>query len=242
MKIADRTWMLEIGRENRSLNPVFCWDDHFRVLFDAGLPGQVPLFEAALAELGFSLGDVTHLLLTHQDMDHIGIAKDLLALAPAAQVWAHAAEAPYICGEQTPVKLAQREADGNTMTSAQREELAAQKAAYATRTVPISRLLKDQEVLPLCGGIKVIHTPGHTPGHACYLLHACRTLVVGDALNATDGRLTGANPRYTADMDLSWKSIEKLSYCDASVVASYHGGLVCGDIPLQLSNLAKNKG
>jgi len=42
-----------------------------------------------------------------------------------------------------------------------------QKLDYLEFTVNVDKTLEDGEELPFCGGITVIHTPGHTPGHIC---------------------------------------------------------------------------
>jgi glyoxylase-like metal-dependent hydrolase (beta-lactamase superfamily II)/8-oxo-dGTP pyrophosphatase MutT (NUDIX family) len=50
--------------------------------------------------------------------------------------------------------------------------------------VPAERLLKDGEVLELAGGPaqrwRVLHTPGHAPGHICLVDELSRAAVVGD--------------------------------------------------------------
>lgn len=42
------------------------------VLVDAAAPGRTDAFESALAEYGYSPGDIEHLLVTHPHVDHIG--------------------------------------------------------------------------------------------------------------------------------------------------------------------------
>ncbi|WP_307785261.1 MBL fold metallo-hydrolase, partial [Janibacter melonis] len=48
--------------------------------------------------------------------------------------------------------------------------------------VPVERGLVDGEVLDVAGGLRVIHTPGHSPGHASFLHEPTGTLVTGDAI------------------------------------------------------------
>src|SRR5690606_6498593 len=67
------------------------------VLVDTGLPGQVEQVGAALTEAGVGLRDLKRIIITHQDIDHVGSLHDLVE-ATGARVLAHAAEVPYIDG------------------------------------------------------------------------------------------------------------------------------------------------
>ena len=60
--------------------------------------------------------------------------------------------------------------------------------------VSVDMAVADEEVLPYCGGITVIFTPGHTPGHICLYLNQSKILIAGDALVAVHGELRGPNP------------------------------------------------
>ncbi len=72
--------------------------------------------------------------------------------------------------------------------------------------------------------LRVIATPGHTPGHISLLDESAGILVAGDSLNGTDGTgLTGANPQYTPDMATANQSIAKMAGFDYSVVLVGHG-------------------
>jgi glyoxylase-like metal-dependent hydrolase (beta-lactamase superfamily II) len=59
-------------------------------------------------------------------------------------------------------------------------------------------------------GLRVIATPGHTPGHVCVFDPAGSLLILGDAMNNTGNKLAGPNPQYTADMTQAHQSIKKL--------------------------------
>ncbi|GHU57168.1 hypothetical protein AGMMS49975_22090 [Clostridia bacterium] len=98
--------MLEIKGDNGVIYPILAWDESDLVLIDAGFPGQIDLITEEIAKVGHSAKDITAIILTHQDIDHIGCVRELLELAPNAQVMAHIEEAPYINGEKTPIKLA----------------------------------------------------------------------------------------------------------------------------------------
>jgi glyoxylase-like metal-dependent hydrolase (beta-lactamase superfamily II) len=81
------------------------------------------------------------------------------------------------------------------------------------------------ERLPYCGGIKVIHTPGHTVGHICLYLEQSRTLVAGDALAVEGGVLRPSLPALSHDVDQAVASLKQLSSVDIAAIICYHGGL-----------------
>ena len=60
-------------------------------------------------------------------------------------------------------------------------------------------------------GLRVIATPGHTPGHVCVFDPAGSLLILGDAMNNIDSKLGGPNPQYTADMAQAHQSVKKLA-------------------------------
>jgi glyoxylase-like metal-dependent hydrolase (beta-lactamase superfamily II) len=91
---------------------------------------------------------------------------------------------------------------------------------------PITDKVVDGDLLPICGGIEVIHSPGHTPGHIGLFLKKSGLLVGGDALNVGDGKLVGANPAHSLDMELAGASFEKLKGYGAKGVVAYHGGVL----------------
>jgi len=71
---------------------------------------------------------------------------------------------------------------------------------------PIKAVADNDEVF----GLRVIATPGHTPGHVCVFDPAGSLLILGDAMNNID-KLAGPNPQYTADMAQAHQSVKKLA-------------------------------
>jgi len=71
---------------------------------------------------------------------------------------------------------------------------------------PIKTVGDNDEVF----GLRVIATPGHTPGHVCVFDPAGSLLILGDAMNNID-KLAGPNPQYTADMIQAHQSVKKLA-------------------------------
>jgi len=224
MKIANKVEMLEISGAAGMVNLTLAWDDDSLVLMDTGFPGQTNDIVRAINAAGLSAEKITHIILTHQDIDHVGCAKELLKLSPGAQIMAHAEEVPYINGEKTPIKFAAMFEHYDSLTADQKNWCEQLKQTFPRLAISVSRTLSDGEVLSVCGGIEVIHTPGHTPGHICLFLRGSRILVTGDALNVLDGKLMGPNPQYTFDMELGLCSVEKAKKFPFNAVVSYHGG------------------
>ncbi len=71
---------------------------------------------------------------------------------------------------------------------------------------PIKAVGDNDEVF----GLRVVATPGHTPGHVCVFDPAGSVLILGDAMNNID-KLSGPNPEYTADMIQAHQSVKKLA-------------------------------
>lgn len=92
-------------------------------------------------------------------------------------------------------------------------------------------------------GLRVIHTPGHTPGHISVFDPESGLLVAGDALNGTDGGgLSGPNPDFTADLDLANASVAKLAERDVETVLVGHGEPVESGAGPLLDELAASLG
>jgi len=227
MKLAKNIALLPITREGMgSLNLVLAWDDNNLVLVDAGLPGQCDAIAQAIADEGFRAEDLTHIIITHQDWDHVGSVLDLTKLAPAAQVVAHVDEAPYIDGRKLPIKLAARLKQYDTMPEEHRAGVDNWKKSYENAPILVAQQVQDGQVLPICGDIEIVHVPGHTPGHIAVYFKESRIIVCGDAVNIKDGCMVGSNPIHTHDMEMADKSLEKIKGYDLSGVVAYHTGFL----------------
>jgi len=71
---------------------------------------------------------------------------------------------------------------------------------------PVKAVADNDEVF----GLRVIATPGHTPGHISVFDPAGSLLILGDAMTNID-KLSGSDPQYTADMAQAQESVKKLA-------------------------------
>lgn len=228
MNIAKGLEILELstistGREG-VIHPVLLWDDTSVILIDAGLPGQWPLIKEKIIAAGLLPERLSKVILTHHDLDHMGSLKELQnELGNRVKTIAHKAEKPYIEFEKPPQKMSPEKA----------EEL---KPAIQSK---VDEVICHGQWLEECGGIIVLHTPGHTPGHISLYLKQYKILVAGDALNILDGVLMGPHPRQSDHLEQAQASLKVLLQYDIEAVICYHGGFYEGDIIKQISMLSQ---
>ncbi|MDR9854795.1 MBL fold metallo-hydrolase [Paenibacillus sp. VCA1] len=244
----SRIHMLEIASfvmgKTEVIHPVLIHDRERAVLVDAGYPGQIAKFAEALSPYGLGLQDVTQVIITHQDLDHIGNLPAMLEQSKRGiEVLASAEEKPYIEGAKmilkiTPEALAAAEAMIPPGVSDAWKQAFLSMLKNPPKS-PVHRVIHDGQILPLCGGIEVIATSGHTPGHISLYHIPSKTLIAADALRVADGRLCGPDPDQTLDMERAKASVKKLADYDIETVICYHGGLYQdGNISQTLRKLA----
>lgn len=205
---------------NSPIYPVMLRDEDGITLVDTGMIGQFEGLESALEQEGVQLADIKRIILTHQDIDHIGNLGALLDAIPGLEVWAHADEVPYIKGEKPLIKFTpERISLLPEPVHSQAKQLLSQLPE-----IEISRVLEDGDMLPLQGGIQVIHTPGHTPGHICLYFRESEFLLAADELRVVDDELVGPAPPVTPDMPEALRSLKRLTGLKLNKVLCYHGG------------------
>ncbi|MCL2014975.1 MAG: MBL fold metallo-hydrolase [Defluviitaleaceae bacterium] len=225
MKLAPNAAILPI-RNGQGGNLVLAWDDTNLVLIDAGYPNDFDEITQAIAAEGFNAANLTHLIITHQDWDHVGCIAELQKIAPKMQIYAHSDELEYLDGTTNPIKLANMLAKYETLDDGGKDFCNMWKNFYANQKIGKITAVADKETWEICGGIEFVHVPGHTPGHIAPYLQASKILVCGDAANIHDGQMVGSNPVYTHDMPLAEKSLAKMQSYPLSGIVAYHGGFL----------------
>ena len=229
MKIANGIEMLELkmnmmGRES-VIYPTLLWDDNTVVLVDAGLPISLPDIKNAMGDAGVPFEKLDKIIITHQDIDHIGGIKSIFNELGNVEVIAHEEEKPYIQGEKKFVRLNSSFMERINFLPEEEQEKVLDMFKNAPVKVDIT--LTDKEKLSDCGGITVIHTPGHTPGHICLYHEESKTMIVGDAMNVIDGQLVGPNEQLLNEEErkIAINSLKKFEKYDIENIITYHGGL-----------------
>ena len=209
MKITKTVYQVE----DVTGNPSVIVGDGYLTLVDAGLPDTEAKILGLIETLGRKPTDVKHILITHSDRDHIGALPALVA-ATGARVYAQQDEAEIIGGK--------RKTRGGQVVET---------------PVKVDQVVKEGDVLPLHGGIRVVETFGHTLGHVCYYFLAERLLFTGDCMTNTNG-LTGSLPQYTANADLANATVRKIAALAPDSLAFGHGPAIVGGAAAQLKALA----
>lgn len=245
VKIADGVEMLEVTASamgaQRMIYPALLWDADSAILVDTGYPGQFPNVRKAIERTGIALERIQRVIVTHHDIDHIGgLANVRCEISHPVKVMAHSEEKAFIQGSKTPLKLAQLEANLVELPEERRAVYEILKLGFQNSYVQVDETLTDDQMLPYCGGIEVIHTPGHTLGHISLYLPASRTLIAGDALAVDNGVLRATAAAINYDATLYRTSLAKLAQLDIETVIAYHGGLYRGAAAQRIAELARS--
>ncbi len=217
----------KFGDVEDTIHPTVLIDEQNMVLIDCGYTGFLPAIEKAMKEHNLYGEDLTHVLITHQDHDHMGALYKLKQKYPNIQVVASKKESRYISGKQKSLRLEQAEA----MQAQLPQEQKAFGAEFCNilknvQPVEVDLEVGDGELFDWCGGCTIIGTPGHTPGHISIFVNQKKVMITGDAAALENGALVIANPQYTLDIDEAEASLRKILTYEAKEIICYHGGVL----------------
>jgi glyoxylase-like metal-dependent hydrolase (beta-lactamase superfamily II) len=161
-------------------------------LVDAGTPWDLADVRALLDERGLSSSAVERVLLTHYDLDHVGI---LAALDLECPIFAAAPDAAYLSGVQSPPWTSMKGVLQRLSTPfIDRPDLS----------------VVTVEDLATVGGFTAHHTPGHTAGHLTWVHEGADVAFVGDLVRERGGRLQPSPWYLSADTSAVRRSIRRL--------------------------------
>ncbi|MEX0626990.1 MAG: MBL fold metallo-hydrolase [Chloroflexota bacterium] len=184
----------------------FLIDEPQLTLIDAGLIGSAGRVQRHIERIGRTLDDLSRIICTHAHPDHIGGVREL-------------------AGERE-VEVLMHPADLDGLTVTLRDAVAnrnrGQLIAYFTRHPGEATPVEDGEVLPILGGLRVVHTPGHTPGSICLYAERLKLLFVGDTLQVIRGKVTFASRVFSEDLPLARASVARMAGLDVETIAFSH--------------------
>lgn len=197
-------------------------------LIDAAVPPAGPRILKELASAGYQPSDLKRILLTHVHPDHVGGLHVLLEAAPHAQLMCHALEKPVVEGDQEIVRP--------------QRTIRPPATRLKPLPVPVARTLADGDILPeVLGGLQVLWTPGHAPGHLSFWQPELGLLFCGDTMFHLMG-ITLPLAALTADMTQNIESIKREVALNPKVVCFGHGPIITEDAAGKLRRFAARFG
>ncbi len=163
-----------------SVNSYIIDGDEGVTLIDTLMPKNDQTIAKALTEIGRSLADVTAIVVTHSHLDHTGSAAAIKAVS-GASVYAPTGDVAAVRGEEKPPlpPLADRFPFLKPIMN---------RFMPIPDGVGVEYELGESLDTKLPADLKVIDTPGHTPGHVS-LDRDGGLLFVGDAALTAKGRI-----------------------------------------------------
>ncbi|PZF99058.1 MBL fold metallo-hydrolase [Micromonospora deserti] len=207
--LAPGVWRIPTAGRSMVNSYALTDDDGSVTLVDCGLKRAPDRVVRGLAAIGKAPADVTRIVLTHAHADHAGGAAEL-ARRTGAPVAAHAADVPYAESGRVPPRA---NTAGRFLT---------RLAGGRFPAVEVARPLTDGDVLAVGGGLRVVHTPGHSPGHVSLLHEPTRVLITGDALFNVAG-IRWPVRAFCADFRMTQRTAHVLGELDYDIAAFTHG-------------------
>ena len=134
----------------------------------------------------FRVSDIRRIVLTHAHEDHCGLAKSLRDEAKDAEVFVHGWETGHRAGrleyDEHRALLARAGVPAEEIEVMRRMYEGVRRYADALEDGEHAELVDDEEIRFERGSLRVVHTPGHTPGSCSFLREADRTVIAGDCV------------------------------------------------------------
>lgn len=174
-------------------------DEDRVVLIDGGFLTNSPdKLERQLHEVGRSLRDVSHILLTHGHFDHVRNISELKRRS-GAPVFAPALDREIISGKYR--------YSGFSRICGWMEALGRRMLGY--KIPEVDRWLEPGESLDVWGGMECIALPGHTPGHSGFYSPSRELLFAADLFSNYLGFPKYPPPWFNVDSESVKDSVQR---------------------------------
>lgn len=200
-------------------------DDDGLTLIDTSIANAGEKILKQLTLAGHQADDVKRIIITHAHPDHIG-GLPVVQKATGAEIWCHELEKPVIEGK----------------IPAPRPPSMSFMPESTLAPIPVTRSLQDKDHLPLIGGLEVIFTPGHAPGHISLWQEKQKLLIVGDAIFYFFNRMTLPLDMLTVDREENKRSVKKIYDLEPQSLLFGHGQPIINNAMDSLTPFVKRQG
>jgi glyoxylase-like metal-dependent hydrolase (beta-lactamase superfamily II) len=184
------------------------------LLIDTGIGGNTKQILKIINQLGFNPGDLKKIIITHADGDHYGSLADIKKNTQAIS-YAHPIEADAI-----KLGISSRVLEPHGL---QKVLFSLVRPLMKTQPATIDRLLQGGETFDTLGGLRVINTPGHTPGHLSLFSPSTGVLFAGDSITISAGVPQPSAKGNTWDMAIAEQSFKQQMDLNPTAIYAGHG-------------------
>jgi glyoxylase-like metal-dependent hydrolase (beta-lactamase superfamily II) len=146
----------------------------------------IDALRSGLRSAGLAVGDIRRIVLTHAHEHHCGLARSLRDEAKDAEVFVHNWETGHRASRlehDESLRLLQRAGVPDAEIQLMRQLYDDVRQYADSLEDDHCRELVDNGELDFdAGALRVVHTPGHTPGSCSFLREADRTIFAGDCV------------------------------------------------------------
>jgi len=199
-------------------------------LIDTGFRGSAPQIIDFIHRLGRSPEEITLIILTHNHLDHAGGLAELKRFT-RAKVVLHKADITTD-ESQLPYPRVIRKLLHIPPFSLFRP-------LVYVKPNEVDIPVEGGEVLSPLGGLKVIHTPGHTPGSISLFSPKKRLLIVGDALNKRYPNIRLPPKMVSTDLAQAIDSVKRIAQLDFDIICFGHGKPITKDASAKVKQLIR---
>jgi glyoxylase-like metal-dependent hydrolase (beta-lactamase superfamily II) len=220
------------------LYPTLIQVNNKNYLVDCGYEETFDEFVAALNTISISIKDLDAIIISHDDIDHLGALHLFKSKNKDLIIYCSEIEEPSVSGKIKSERLVQAENSLDHLPEEHKKwALSFIEQLKNIKRMEVDGTLKDKDHIEQ--DLVVISTPGHTKGHISLYIPNEATVIANDAVVIEGDELNLANPQFTLDIKQAISSVEKICDLKPKKLICYHGGVMQGKLHEKLNKLVE---